>query len=62
MTTNNIIAIKARRSGFTSFYTGVSAKPYKYRDSKGRFAKDPYKAFVREREHKWLFNEAQVQR
>ena len=46
MTTNNAIAIKTRRSGFTSFYTGVSAKPYKYRDSKGRFAKDPYRAFV----------------
>ena len=62
MTTNNILLIKARRCGMTSYISKIAmsrALGFKYRDNKGRFAKDPYRAFVREREYKWLFNEAQ---
>ena len=61
MTTNNIIAIKVRRCGMTSYISKIAmsrALGFKYRDSKGRFAKDPYKAFIIEKERKFIFNEA----
>jgi len=60
MTTNNIIAIKARRRGMTSYISNIAmsrALGFKYRDNKGRFAKDPHRVFIVEREFKFMFNE-----
>jgi hypothetical protein len=44
----------------TSYISNIAmsrALGFKYRDNKGRFAKDPYRVFIVEREFKFMFNE-----